>query len=167
MEYWIELDEFPNYQVSNLGRVKKKECTIIYSNGIKCNYKEKILKPDLVKGYFRVSLSKDNFQKRFLVHRLVAKYFLENKLNKPCVNHIDGNKMNNVVDNLEWCTYSENERHSYKVLNKVNNNRKLTINQVLDIKENCVKNKNTKHFMDRYNVSRNTILNVLNNKTYD
>ena len=167
MEHWIELDEFTNYQVSNLGRVKKKKCTIIYSNGIKYDYKEKLLKPDISKGYFRVNLSKNNFQKKFLVHRLVAKYFLENKLNKPCVNHIDGNKLNNIVDNLEWCTYSENERHSYKVLNKVNNNRKLTLDQVLDIKENCVKNKNTNHFMDKYNVSRKTILNVLNNKTYD
>ncbi len=69
-------------------------------------------------GYKRVTLSHRGKTTRFLVHRLVAMLFIPNTENKPCVNHIDGNPSNNDVSNLEWCTYSENERHSYKVLGK-------------------------------------------------
>jgi hypothetical protein len=53
-----------------------------------------------------------------LIHRLVALAFIENEFDKPCVNHIDGNKNNNNASNLEWCTFSENEKHSYQILNK-------------------------------------------------
>ena len=95
--------------------------------------------------------------------------------NKPCVNHIDGDKENNNLNNLEWCTYSENERHSYDVLNKLNTNRKLSELEVIDIRENSIKANtknvvlfpgNVKAFMLKYNVDRKTILNVLNNKYY-
>lgn len=70
-------------------------------------------------GYHRVNLSVNGVAKKFRVHRLVAQAFIENPLNKPYVNHIDGNKLNNHVSNLEWCTASENEHHSYRVLGKV------------------------------------------------
>lgn len=70
-------------------------------------------------GYNRVNLSLNGKAKKFRVHRLVAQAFIDNPLNKPFVNHIDGNKLNNHVSNLEWCTASENEHHSYSVLGKV------------------------------------------------
>ena len=60
-----------------------------------------------------------------LVHRAVAKAFIPNPQGKPCVNHKDGNKLNNHVSNLEWVTYSENERHSYDVLGKKPNKTNL------------------------------------------
>jgi hypothetical protein len=60
-------------------------------------------------GYLRVKLS----GKTYKVHRIIAQTYIKNSDNKPCVNHIDGNKANNTVDNLEWCTYSDNTKHAY------------------------------------------------------
>ena len=73
-------------------------------------------------GYERFNTSRPT--KSFLVHRLVAEHFIENKENKPEVNHIDGNKLNNSVDNLEWVTRSENILHGFynKLISKNKNN---------------------------------------------
>lgn len=57
-------------------------------------------------------LTQNKTKKRLLLHRIVADTFIHNIGNKPCVNHIDGNKLNNSVENLEWCTYSENLNHA-------------------------------------------------------
>lgn len=161
MEIWKKIEGFENYEISNFGRVKSTN----FGN-------TKVLIQEKVKGYLRVTFSKNNVQKRFLVHRLVAKYFIKNNVNKICVNHIDGNKTNNNYFNLEWVTYSENEKHSYNTLGKINAIRKLLQCQIIDIRTNCIKgtNQNNKgnviDFMLKYNVSRNTILNVLNKKYY-
>lgn len=64
-------------------------------------------------GYEVVYFYKDNINKCKKVHRLVAEAFIINQKNKPCVNHIDGNKKNNHVENLEWVTYTENMLHAY------------------------------------------------------
>lgn len=165
-ELWVDVIGFDNYQVSSNGRVKKKECVIINTNGKSFRYKEKILKPDLVKGYHRYTFSDSNNQKRLLAHRLVAIHFIDNKYRKKCVNHKNGDKLDNSIDNLEWCTYSENEMHSYDVLNKVNHNRKLSSKDVEDILNNAIKFKNIDYYMSKYNVSRKTILNILNGKYY-
>lgn len=69
-------------------------------------------------GYVRVNIRQGGRWKTVSVHRLVADAFIPNPQNKPCVNHIDGNKANNNAENLEWCTHSENESHSYKCLGK-------------------------------------------------
>jgi hypothetical protein len=161
MEIWKKINGYNDYEISDKGIVKS------------CKYgKETILKLECNKGYLRVSLCKNNITKRFQVHRLVASHFLNNRYNKPCVNHKDGNKLNNSVANLEWVTYSENEIHSYKCLNKINPIRKLNDIAISDILKNCVKglNQNNKgnviEFMNKYNVDRKTILNVLNKKYY-
>jgi hypothetical protein len=66
-------------------------------------------------GYIKVVLCVDGEMMNHLIHRLVAMAFIPNPVGKPCVNHIDGNKGNNHVSNLEWCDYSENRVHSLKI----------------------------------------------------
>lgn len=75
------------------------------------------LKQSQHKGYRRVCLSHENKRQHYPVHRLVAEAFIPNPEVKPFVNHLDGNKQNNIVKNLEWCTASENQRHAYGELN--------------------------------------------------
>lgn len=69
-------------------------------------------------GYHSVDLYKNNQRKTFLVHRLMAETFLDNHESKKTVNHKDGNKINNTLDNLEWASYSENHKHSYTDLGR-------------------------------------------------
>lgn len=97
MEVFKDIKGYPNYQVSNLGRVWSKKRQI-YLKPCKIN-----------NGYLTVSLSAINGKfKRELIHRLVALTFIDNPNNYPCVNHKDENKENNTVTNLEWCTRSYN-----------------------------------------------------------
>jgi hypothetical protein len=119
MEIWKDIQGYEGlYSVSNFGRVKSN--ARIVPTKISCQAVcERILKPDLSKGYLRVTLSFAGTVHRFMVHRLVAQAFLQRVMNKPFVNHIDGNKTNNKVENLEWCSSSENEKHSHTVLGKV------------------------------------------------
>lgn len=72
------------------------------------------------KGYKRVFLFNENKRKSFFVHRLVALHFIPNPENKEQINHKDGNKLNNRVENLEWCTKAENQKHSREVLGNTN-----------------------------------------------
>ena len=99
-EVWKDVDESPLYSISNTGFIKNKRTG-------------RILSPFMDKdGYFRVHLNTDRCVRP--IHRLVAKAFIPNPENKPHVNHKDGNKQNNHVDNLEWCTALENNTHALK-----------------------------------------------------
>ena len=110
MEIWKDIKGFESlYQASNTGLIKRKQ-------GYQCK-KDRILK-QVNNGfnYMSVSLSEGSTVKRFYVHRLIAETFLENNQNKEEVNHIDGDRQNNELSNLEWVTRSENHYHRYKVL---------------------------------------------------
>ena len=110
-EVWKDINGYEGlFQISNLGRVKRLEKSFIDSIGRKYNYKEKIYKLQKDNnGYLLVTLPKS---KLFRVHRLVANAFLENPNNLKEINHIDGNKSNANVLNLEWVTHKENMKHA-------------------------------------------------------
>lgn len=99
-EKWCQIEDFPNYQVSNKGRIKS-------------NNTGKIIHSKNCRGYDRVSIYNNGHRSDKFIHRLVAETFIDNPLNKSEVNHIDGNKLNNMVSNLEWCTRSENLKHAF------------------------------------------------------
>ena len=106
------------YEISSKGRVRRKSFDIIKSNGYVQHLKSMLMKfyedPD---GYLTVGFCcKDiNLYKTCMVHRLVATAFIPNPDNKPTVNHIDGNKKNNCIDNLEWATYQEQSDHAHRI----------------------------------------------------
>lgn len=112
MEIWKDIKGYKGYyQVSSSGRVKSlsRYRPAYINNNNKILLKEKILKPTIyTSGYEYVSLSKNGERKNYMVHRLVAETFLDNPDNLSCVNHKDENKLNNNVDNLEWCNAKYN-----------------------------------------------------------
>lgn len=114
LEQWKTISNASNYEVSNLGNVRNK--TTKY-----------ILKGRITKsGYLQVSIKLDETQKftNQYIHRLVALYWIENPQQKKEVNHIDGNKENNNVDNLEWVTAFENQKHRHSIgINKTSHRR--------------------------------------------
>lgn len=103
-EIWLPIKDFPNYQVSNLGRIK--------SLSFKGHKREQIIKPRNDKdGYSLITLTKDGKQYTFKVHRIVAQAFIENPFNKPCVDHINTVRNDNRAENLRWVTVKENRNN--------------------------------------------------------
>lgn len=112
-EVWKDIEGYEKlYQVSNFGNVKSLDHYA--SNGKKeILYKGKTLQQQKHKktGYLSVELSKNNKQKRIMVHRLVARAFIDNPNKMPCINHIDEDKTNNKAQNLEWCNHKYNNNY--------------------------------------------------------
>jgi len=99
------------YQVSNLGRVKSCARSVIRRDGKPLNLSERILKPGDAQGYQVVSLFNGSNRRYVSIHRLVAETFIPNPAGKSEVNHIDEDKSNNNVENLEWVSHIENINH--------------------------------------------------------
>lgn len=121
-EVWKDIPWYEGiYQVSSIGMVKSLDRRLPVQRHF-CNYKWMILSTHLNKDwYILVALSRIWIQKIFLVHRLVALAFIPNPENKPEINHIDGNKYNNDLSNLEWCTHKENINHAIRTGLMTNN----------------------------------------------
>lgn len=125
-----KIDKFPFHSVTKDGRI------FSHKNNIFMNVSTN------EEGYQRITLRNGNYEKKFLVHRIVALAFIPNPLNKPQVNHIDSNKSNNCVENLEWITNKENREHSlrqYRTLSIVPKN--YSINNFRQVEKNIVKAK--------------------------
>lgn len=111
----LELFNNLKIEVYDNGQIKTLDHNNIRKNGRVDNRKGKILKPKIDKyGYQVITLSKDGVRKTYTIHQLVAKAFIPNPENKKTVNHKDGNKLNNCIDNLEWATEKENQQHKWK-----------------------------------------------------
>ena len=135
VEVWKDIEGYEGiYQISNTGQVKSlaRKCSGRYSN------REIIKKPFVEKdGYFTVGLYKDGKYRYCRVHRLVAIAFIPNPNNYPEVNHIDENKQNNNVENLEWCTTRYNLTYGHRLdcaRGERNHRHKLTADQVKEIR---------------------------------
>lgn len=154
-----------SYQISNQGRIFTKRRLdgnrIIYGREL-----HPIITSD---GYLKVDLTKNSETKKFYVHRLVAMQFIKNPDNLPQVNHIDGNKFNNTVSNLEWCTQTANLIHAKEHLlmqhGAARPSAKLTEEQVIEIyKLKGVLS--AKEIGEHYGVSKNTINVILRGKKW-
>jgi len=130
-----------HYEVSNLGNVRSIERMVNnrLHNGLKKS-PAKLLKQGKSKsGYFIVSFCVDGLKSNQTVHRLVARAFISNESNKPQVNHKDGNKLNNHIDNLEWMTASENGLHSFRVLENKIWNKGMKLKAIVDTQAEQIK----------------------------
>jgi hypothetical protein len=123
-ETFVKIEGFENYEVSNLGKVRN----------IKSG---RIIKPSLNKnGYLRHGLYENNKRKFLYLHRIIATAFIDNPGKKPQINHIDENKLNNDLSNLEWCTERENAIHGTRTKRIAEKNFKKVIQ--LDLNDNVL-----------------------------
>ena len=159
-EIWKPVKGFETlYQVSSLGRVS--------------NYRKILAAQTMPKGYITIVFKVNQIANNRLVHRLVAEAFIENPEGKPEVNHIDGDKSNNSVSNLEWCTSSENKRHALdtglKVYNvptkgiKLGTNskyRNVTYDKARQKWKACIRIDGINHFQKRFDTEEEAALHV-------
>ena len=173
-EIWKDIEGYEgHYQVSNLGRVRSLgKYRKNFLTGGYSYHKGKILKNILNrKGYYYITLYKNGKAIKKTIHRLVATAFIANTKNKPQVNHINGIKTDNRVENLEWCDSRENRIHAFKIgLQKSGEERKtakLTQKQADEIRKEYTSGKISKRQLaEKYGVSEGTIKCVILRKTY-
>lgn len=172
-ETWAKLvypnipDRVNRFEISTYGRLKNKNTQYIYNPNV------------LSSGYYSVRTtlgSRDN-KIHILIHKAVAYTFLNNSNNLPEVNHKDGCKLNNKIDNLEWCSSHWNQQHKYdiglfdkaKISGENNHASKLTWSDIEYIRNNYIRGSHeygSYAMARRFNVSHPVILSVLKNETW-
>ncbi|GBD73862.1 NUMOD4 domain-containing protein [Tetragenococcus halophilus] len=167
MEIWKDIKGFEGmYQISSRGRVESLE-RIVMIKGFPAKLKGRELHLFNRKdGYLTASLHNNGKEKRPAVHRLVAEAFIPNKENKAEVNHIDGNKQNNHVENLEWISREDNIKHGYKIglipTGERHVNCKLNDKEVKEIRDRYKKENITQYKLaDEYGVSQSKISSIV------
>jgi len=172
-EVWKSISEYENlYSVSNLGRVKSHKRKVRNRHGFRfC--REKILSnTNNGVGYLICGLSKKGKRKNFLIHRLVCYSFLDSDLNKTIVNHKNGIKTDNRVENLEWCTQMENIKHSIDnnlvdQLGSKHHSSKVNESDVLKIRSIYIKHYfGYKKISEMYNISWVNVRNIIKRRTW-
>lgn len=136
IEIWVDIKGFEGaYQVSTFGNVKSLDRTVTNRTGVSRVLSGKLLKPQKCSNkYLFVNLGLGRSR---LIHRLVAKAFLDNPYDLPQVNHINGIKSDNNITNLEWVSCSDNHKHSYSNLNrKLHSKSKVVVISKSDIEHN-------------------------------
>lgn len=159
MEIWKDIAGYEElYQVSNLGRIKSLDRYVGYKGiGKKFVKGSEKIATVTKKGYLKVTLFKNGRGTTREIQRIVAETFIDNPLQKEQVNHIDGNKHNNRVDNLEWCSPRENTIHAKEVLKK----GIKRVNQY-DLRGNYIKSyMSIKEASESTNIPRCSISNVV------
>lgn len=157
-EIWKTVPDFENYLVSNLGNVLNQKYNR-YKKPTKCQ-----------NGYWSIGLSKNGKYKFWLLHRLVAITFLPNPQNKPQVNHINSDKKDNSVQNLEWVTSKENNIHSVARDIGVKGMKvwtaKLTEQNVVEIRNRLQKGEMLVTLAKEFKVCKQTIFKIKKNKIW-
>ena len=128
MEEWKIIEDYPDYMISNMGRVK----SLNYNR----TGKEKILKPSKNNGYYYLNLCKNGKPQKYKVHQLVGKYFIPNPDNKPFIDHINTDRTDNRVENLRWVTAKENCNNKLSI-----DNYKKRTSKLWERKDYVIKNK--------------------------
>lgn len=174
MEDWKNIKGYEGfYKVSSMGNIKSLKRKVKHPTGYTRTVNEKVLKPTIVNGYHHVDLSKYGKRERHLVHRLVASAFIENHNKKPQVNHIDGNKTNNNVNNLEWATASENVTHGYltglskPMAGSKNGHSKLSESEVIEMRNWYSKGRTQKELAEKFEVSTWTVQGIVEGRTWN
>jgi len=180
-EIWKGIPGYEDYYIiSNLGRVKSLE-RICYYNVNKTNIRNSRLKKERILttsidafGYQSVNISLNAKNKILKIAKLIAIAFIPNPENHPIINHINGVKSDNRIENLEWCTHKHNVNHAIETgllvfkLGSDNANSKFSHNDILKIKKDFKENPNiiVKDYASELGVSRVTIWRILSKKTY-
>ena len=162
MEIWKNVVGFEEqYEISNLGNLRSKERFVKHWRGGERKYKSNVKNIRLNdKGYFRCNLKNEGKRYDFTIHKLVALAFIPNEENKPFINHKNGIKTDNRVENLEWCSASENVTHAVK--NRLIKT-KLTDEQAKEIFNSQLSNRKLAKI---YNVTHGIIWRIKNKKAY-
>jgi hypothetical protein len=174
---WIPVKGYEGlYEVSNTGLVKTLYKLIPSKNGSLAHRKERILKPIVGKiGYMVIGLTDaDGVRKQRKLHRIIAEAFIENKHNKDCINHKNGIKTDNRIENLEWCTSKENSTHAAKnglysiITGEDNHSSKLRHIDVVEIRELYISHKMTRReIAKKFDVTVSNIDQICTYKTWN
>jgi len=117
-ELWVDVIGWEGYyKISTKSRLKRLSRKQVDVSGRFQNFKEKLIKPTISNGYQHVALNRNTYTEKHTLHRLIAIHFIDNPLNKPEVNHKNGVRCDNRMENLEWNTSSEQKIHAFDVLN--------------------------------------------------